>query len=239
MLWMTVLFIAMAYLESAVVVYLRALVGVPGSAMPMAPLSRELVVTEAFREAATLVMILAPSVMVAKSGLVRFAWFCFGFAVWDIFYYIWLYFLLSWPSSLSDPDLLFLLPVPWIGPVWAPCLISVGLIALAVLLLRGAAVAPGSRPSGLTWALLIAGGLLMILSFIWYPWQASFGFDDLHGGGATENAWIAAVLAGGDAAPGLFAWPWFMVGAALAGAGIARLWLEFRGPTAHGNVEKV
>ena len=239
MLWMAVFFIAMAYLESAVVVYLRALVGVPGSAMPVAPLSRDLVLTETFREVATLVMILAPAFMVARSGLVRFAWFCFGFAVWDLFYYIWLYVLISWPSSLFDPDLLFLLPIPWIGPVWAPCLISVGLIALAILLLQGSAVGPGSRPTGSTWALLIMGALVMLLSFVWLPWQASFGVADLHGGAAAKNAWIAAVLAGGDEAPDLFAWPWFLMGEGTAGAGIARLWMRLRGPTGPGNVNKV
>ncbi|MFN3876453.1 MAG: hypothetical protein ACK4L7_11140, partial [Flavobacteriales bacterium] len=86
--------------------------------------------TEVWREAATLLMLLAPAALVARSALERFAWFCYGFGVWDIFYYVWLKALIGWPGSLLSPDLLFLIPVPWVGPVWAPCAVSLGLIAL-------------------------------------------------------------------------------------------------------------
>jgi hypothetical protein len=40
-----------------------------------------------------------------------------------------------WPLSLRDPDVLFLIPRPWISPVWYPLLVS-GLAILAVLFAR-------------------------------------------------------------------------------------------------------
>jgi hypothetical protein len=123
--WMTAFFIAMAFLESAVVVYLRALYYPEGFGFPLVPMDPALVATEMGREFATLVMLLAPAALVTRRALERFAWFCIGFGIWDIFYYVWLKVLLGWPASLAEPDLLFLLPVPWVGPVWAPCLISV------------------------------------------------------------------------------------------------------------------
>jgi hypothetical protein len=135
--WMTVFFIAMAYLESAVVVYLRAMYYPEGFGFPLVAMDRVLVDTEVGREIATMVMLLAPAALVTRSRLERFAWFCFGFGVWDIFYYVWLKVLLDWPAGLGDPDLLFLVPVPWVGPVWAPCVVSLGLIGLGVVLLRG------------------------------------------------------------------------------------------------------
>ena len=135
-LWMTVFAVAMAWLESAVVVYLRALYYPNGFSFPLVTMDAGLVVTEFGREVATLVMLFAPGALVAQRRMERFAWFLFLFGVWDIFYYVWLKVLLDWPASLNDPDILFLVPVPWIGPVWAPCLVSVGLVALAILILH-------------------------------------------------------------------------------------------------------
>lgn len=169
--WMAAFFIAMAFLESAVVVYLRALYYPEGFRFPLVPMAPALVATEMGRELATLVMLLAPAALVSRSALERFAWFSIGFGIWDIFYYVWLKVLLDWPAFLAEPDLLFLLPVPWVGPVWAPCLISVGLIGLGLLVLRARAQDPRYRIDRTSWALLIAGALLMVVSFTIAPWQ--------------------------------------------------------------------
>ena len=48
--------------------------------------------------------------------------------MWDIFYYVFLKIICGWPHSLFDWDVLFLLPLPWWGPVLAPVLISLLLI---------------------------------------------------------------------------------------------------------------
>ena len=54
-----------------------------------------------------------------------------AFGVWDIFYYAFLRLIVGWPQSLWDWDVLFLIPLPWWGPVLAP-------VAIAVLLIVGA-----------------------------------------------------------------------------------------------------
>ncbi|MBL7937840.1 MAG: hypothetical protein JNL43_00655 [Flavobacteriales bacterium] len=220
--WMSVFFMAMAFLESAVVVYLRALYYPEGFDFPLVPMSATLVTTEVWREAATLIMLLVPGALVARSALERFAWFCFGFGVWDIFYYVWLKVLLDWPSSLASRDLLFLIPVPWVGPVWAPCVVSLGLIGLAVVLLYGRS----KRPSGLvdkwSWALFIIGALVIILSFTLDPLMSSFGVQGLVDPTLMEESRSAALVNGRDYIPERFPWALFALGCVVAFAGLFR-----------------
>lgn len=218
--WMAVFFIAMAFLESAVVVYLRALYYPDGFRFPLVPLDAGLMVTEMGRELATLVMLLAPAAVASRSALERFAWFSIGFGIWDIFYYVWLWVLLDWPSTLADPDLLFLLPVPWVGPVWAPCLISVGLIFLGLLVLRGRSRDADYRISSQTWALLVGGALLLVVSFTLGP---AMQLSNSPGRGLQDGL---LPLGAGD-----FRIGWHLAGWALA---IAGLWLArpLAGPSA-------
>ena len=216
--WMSVFFMAMAFLESAVVVYLRALYYPEGFDFPLVPMDNTLVGTELGREAATILMLLAVPALVTRSALERFAWFCFGFGVWDIFYYVWLKVLLDWPSSLLSRDLLFLIPVPWVGPVWAPLVISLGLIATALVILHGRSRDPRFRIPGTAWALLIGGALLMITSFVIDPLTRSFDLAalmDSHGD---------ALVNGRDYVPEAFPWPWYVVGFLLAVAGLWLMW---------------
>lgn len=110
----------MAFLESAVVVYLRAIYYPDGNLFPMKLIEGRIAVTELWREAATMVMLITVAVIVSKRAIERFAWFIYAFAIWDIFYYVFLYFLLGWPQSLLTWDILFLIPVTWTGPVLAP-----------------------------------------------------------------------------------------------------------------------
>jgi hypothetical protein len=58
----------------------------------------------------------------------RLGFVLIAFGVWDIFYYLWLKVFIGWPKTLLDPDLLFLFPLPWWGPVIAPILISLLMI---------------------------------------------------------------------------------------------------------------
>lgn len=221
--WMTAFYMAMAYLESAVVVYLRALYYPQGFDFPLVPMDRGLVMTEVFREAATLFMLLAPAALITRSALERFAWFCFGFGVWDIFYYVWLKALLDWPSSLMSRDLLFLIPVPWVGPVWAPCLISLGLIALALVILRGRSRMEAFRVDRWSWALLVGGAVLMVVSFTLDPLLKVEGLDALSSLSTMGDAGARALMRGRDYIPERYPWPWLAAGMALAIVGLARL----------------
>ena len=61
--------------------------------------------------------------------------------------------------------LLFLIPVPWIGPVLAPVVVSVCLIGTAITLEVALAKRWELKPHALEWALVIAAGLIVIVSF--------------------------------------------------------------------------
>ncbi|MBK6540979.1 MAG: hypothetical protein IPG10_06800 [Flavobacteriales bacterium] len=219
---MALFFIAMAFLESAVVVYLRALYYPQGFDFPLVPMDRTLVRTEVGREIATVIMLLIPGALVTPSRLERFAWFCFGFGIWDIFYYVWLKVLIDWPASFTTPDLLFLVPVPWVGPVWCPCIISLGLIALAVVILSAREARPSGRLPVLGWCLLCSGALLMIASFVLEPWRAIRGPA---GSTILFDAERSLALLHGFR-PEVFPLGLFLAGVGLSGAGL--LWTSVR-----------
>jgi hypothetical protein len=132
--------IAFAYIEAAVVVYLRAIFHPNGFDFPLeifsvSPIWRKLLLIEIGREAATLVVIFTGSSISARNKQQRAAYFLTIFAVWDIFYYVWLKVFLDWPASIMDWDVLFLIPVTWASPVLAPVLVSLVMLAFAVVIL--------------------------------------------------------------------------------------------------------
>jgi len=125
---------AMAWVESAVVYYLRLHIDrlEPYQPNPL-PTIGFLGPVEAVREAATLVMLLTVGMLAGRNWRARFGYTAVAFGVWDIFYYVFLKAMYGWPHSLTDWDILFLLPLPWWGPVWAPVAISVLMILWGTL----------------------------------------------------------------------------------------------------------
>src|SRR6056297_1590396 len=91
--------IAMALFESAVVIYLREIMYPDGFQFPLAPIHPHLLLTELLREASAMIMLICIGLLAAKSFSQRFAWFVYSFALWDIFYYVFLWLLLGWPES--------------------------------------------------------------------------------------------------------------------------------------------
>ncbi len=156
--------VAMAFLESAVVVYLRELFHPDGFRFPLQPIDTRLAITELGREAATVVMIGGVARLAGGGLRDQFAAFAYVFGVWDIFYYAWLKVLIGWPEGLFDPDILFLLPAPWVGPVLAPMLVALALIALAFALRPRAA--PPPRLGLLDGGLLLGGAALILWTFL-------------------------------------------------------------------------
>jgi len=130
--------IAFALVEAMVVVYLRRLFGLQYR-LTFTPADfrypRAYLGYEQAREAATMVMLLGVGYLAGRTWWQRLAFWLFAFGVWDIFYYVWLWVLLRWPSSPGTRDLLFLIPREWWAPVWQPVLASLGFIAVAVLIL--------------------------------------------------------------------------------------------------------
>lgn len=119
---------AMACIESATVVYLRDILGVVDFMSDIPIYNPQIAPIELCRELATMVMLLTLGWAVGKSIQSRLSFTFFAFGIWDIGYYIWLYLFIQWPSSLLDLDLLFLIPLPWWGPVLAPVLVSLLMI---------------------------------------------------------------------------------------------------------------
>ena len=125
---------AMGYLESAVVFYLRTMVNriEPYQPEPL-PNFAGLAGPEIAREFATMIMLLTVGWLAGRTWRGRLGFALLTFGIWDIAYYIFLIPLTSWPNSVTDWDLLFLIPLPWWGPVWSPVAIALLMIAFGIL----------------------------------------------------------------------------------------------------------
>ena len=129
--------IAMAHLEGVVVVYLRKALGMLDSESnkeSVEKFPKRYLNIEMTREAATIIMLVAIAYLTGGSWIEKGVFFLWTFAFWDLFYYLSLYILIKWPPTLTTIDVLFLIPKPWIAPVWLPVSIS-GLTILVIALL--------------------------------------------------------------------------------------------------------
>ncbi len=167
--------ISFGYLEAAVVVYLRVLYEPSRMILPsdeLFPLSPQLVVpdriharyaaVEAGREAATIAMLFAVALMVSRNAVQCMGAFALAFGVWDITFYACLKLLIAWPASLFTWDILFMLPVPWVGPVIAPLLVSIAMIACGVYaFMRHVHIRMAH------WGGILVGAVVLIVAFAW------------------------------------------------------------------------
>lgn len=167
LLLITLFSIAMAYLESAVVVYLRELYYPEGFYFPLKLIPENILIIELGRELATIIMLLTIGWVSGKNLSEKIAYFLFSFGVWDIFYYIWLKVFLNWPESLFTDDLLFLIPVPWISPVLAPVLVSIVFILFSILVLRETEAGNKIKLDKINFILILIGVALILISFVW------------------------------------------------------------------------
>jgi hypothetical protein len=160
----------MAWVEAASVFYIRALVDriEPYQAIPL-PLDPALGNVELWREAATLVMLATLGLLAGRTWRRRVGYAALAFGIWDIFYYVFLRLISGWPRTLLDWDILFLLPLPWWGPVLAPVSIAVVMIVWGTLATQSEEVAAGSRRA---WALGWAGIVLALAVFMADAWRA-------------------------------------------------------------------
>jgi hypothetical protein len=130
--------ISMAHVEGVVVVYLRKLLGIIDSESNRESLERfpkRYIFIERTRETTTIVMLITLALLVGETWIDKMLVFLWTFAFWDMFYYVSLYLLIKWPPSLTTTDVLFLIPRPWIAPVWVPLGISFLTITIITVLL--------------------------------------------------------------------------------------------------------
>ena len=159
--------IAMAWVEAAAVFYLRTLSNRidPYQPDPL-PQVDGLAPVELVREAATLIMLFTVSMMAGRNWRSRWGYAAIAFGVWDIFYYVFLKVICGWPNKLSDWDVLFLLPLPWWGPVISPVLIAI------LMIIWGSMASQSEHPNGWlrsewkAWGLNFAGILVALYVFM-------------------------------------------------------------------------
>ncbi|MEW6092706.1 MAG: hypothetical protein AB1531_01960 [Chloroflexota bacterium] len=159
--------IGMAWVESAVVVYLRVMIGRvdPYQTDPL-PITAGLGWIEVGREAATLLMLWTVGWLAGQTWRGRAGYALLAFGVWDIFYYVFLVPMSGWPQSLLDWDVLFLIPLPWWGPVLAPVLTSLLLILGGTLAAAGEQFQKPAWPRGWAWLLSVTGAGLALYTFL-------------------------------------------------------------------------
>jgi hypothetical protein len=157
--------LAFGYFEAAVEIYLREFYYPAGFAFPLAPMDHRLLIIEVAREVFGMAVLVSFARFTGRRLAERFAFFCLSFALWDLSYYLWLKVLRDWPVSPFTPDQLYLIPVPWIGPVLSPLLVSTALLFGSCAILYRLYQGGGFRPSWREWVIALGGALLIILSY--------------------------------------------------------------------------
>jgi hypothetical protein len=159
LVWVCLFGVAFAFVESTIVVYLRALYYPDGLTFPLTMINPKHLGVELVREMATIIMLIAVGVIAGAKRWEKFGYSLVAFGIWDIFYYVWLKVTLNWPQTLMDWDVLFLIPVPWLGPVIAP-------VALALFFVLSGAVMVIRSAKGLHFQPTLTSHLLSIIATI-------------------------------------------------------------------------
>ena len=130
-------------------------------------ISNNVLLIEIFRELSTMAILLSAAILSAKKFIERFGNFLFIFALWDIFYYIFLKIILGWPVSILDKDILLLIPIPWIAPVLAPIIVSTTFIILSMSIYYLSYKNPTFNNLGkMEWTFFSLGLFLIFCSFM-------------------------------------------------------------------------
>ena len=196
-MWVVIFAIAFACVESSVVVYLREIYYGGSFCFPIVTVWEDgklivdnLMRIELGREIATIIVLVAVGWAAGKNAWQKFCLFMIAFGVWDIFYYIWLWVMVSWPESLMTWDLLFFVPLPWVGPVITPVLIALAMTTAGSLIIfyqeKGCVI----LWRWYDWVIESSCGLLMIVAFCW-DWKNIMRVPDgvLHDGIPNPFAW--------------------------------------------------
>ncbi len=185
--------VGMAYVEAACVVYLWEILYPGGFKFPLLLVVEDqytaLVAVEMGREFFTLVMLSGCAIAAGRTRVQRVASFLFLFGGWDIFYYFWLRVMTelthfpAFPASLGTWDILFLLPAPWTGPVYAPMTVAATMVLFGVMLLVAESRSASIKPHLRFWVIEVIATLMILGSFVWncgvvltkkvpsfYPW---------------------------------------------------------------------
>ena len=199
--WVGIFAVSFAYVEATVVVYLRQMYGIQDLLRDIPAFDPSIALVEVGREFSTLVILLAVGWAAGRSLQTKLGFTFIAFGLWDISYYVWLKLFINWPESLLTTDILFLLPLPWWGPVIGPVLIAALMVIGGCLATIASDREHAVRFSVFEVIALLGGVLLMLYSFM-------------------ENS-LAALPADADTLsqlrPSTFNWPLYLIGVIVAG----------------------
>ncbi len=172
--WVIIFSIAFAWVESAVVVYLREIYFDGEFSFPLTVIWEggkhvvdPLVRIEFGREIATIIILIAVGWITGRNKFQKFCFFMIAFGTWDIFYYIWLFVMVGWPESLMTWDLLFYVPLPWVGPVITPILIAITMVVAGSLIIYFDEKGYEIRWRWYDMGIELICALVMIIAFCW------------------------------------------------------------------------
>ncbi len=213
--WLVVLLyaLAMAWVEAAVVFYIRSMIDRldPYQANPL-PIAGGLGLAEIVREASTLIMLFTVGWLAGRTWRSRIAYSLLAFGAWDIGYYLWLVPLTGWPNALTDWDILFLIPLPRWGPVWSPVSIALLMVAFGTIVGRSDSAEKPLWPRPWSCVSVVLGVLLALWVFM-----ADAINIVLTGGGTPE---LRELL------PTHFHWGWFLVALGLMAVPVIDVWWQ-------------
>ncbi len=164
--------VAFGWIEGCVVVYLRevylteAVPGAPGLQIPITAVALPAwtIKVELVRETCTMLVLGAVAWLASRRMAGRWGAFLIGFGVWDLIYYATLWIVLRWPEGLSTWDILFLIPVPWVAPVWTAVVAASGFVAAGTWLLYTDDRIRRWRP--IDGAAIVVGAAIIVGSFL-------------------------------------------------------------------------
>ena len=218
----------MAFVETTVVIYLRELFYPNGFNFPLKGfIDPSILSIEWMREFATIIMLLTVGFLAGEKAYKKFAYFIYAFAVWDIFYYVFLKLTLNWPDSFLTWDLLFLIPWPWISPVLAPLLCTILIIVTSFMIIyledKGHTIKPKIDE-----IILVLAGVIIVL----YTWLYGYGRIIILGGYTIDfftlstNPEFIEII--NNFTPAYFNWPLFLLGLAISTFGVIRIYLRIK-----------
>lgn len=173
-IYVVIFAVAFAWVEGSVVVYLREIYFEGSFDFPIFTewkggklVVDKLTRVELGREIATILMLVAVGCAAGKNALQKFCVFMISFGIWDIFYYIWLWVMVRWPESLMTWDILFFIPLPWVGPVITPVLIALTMAAAGSLIIYYGEKGCVTHLRWYDLVIELGCGLLIIIAFCW------------------------------------------------------------------------
>lgn len=220
--------IVMGFLEAAVVIYLRALFYPNGFNFPLKGFIEPYILSvEWIREIATIIMLITIGMLAGKKFYEKVAYFIYGFAIWDIFYYVFLKIYLDWPSSLFTWDILFMVPWPWIGPVIAPLLCTVLMIIMTFIIIHFEDKGVKVKVKLSEWILIILGAIIVL-----FTWMYDYGVLIFRNGFGKDFFTLATnprfIYIVDNYIPSYFNWPLFLFGLFVSALGVLLFYVRMK-----------